>query len=241
MKAIIFNSGLGSRMAGLTEKNPKCMVPLYNGETILERQIRILSDCGMKEFIITTGPYKEQIYEMADKFRELHFQFVENKEYKTTNYIVSMNLANEFLDDDVLLLHGDLVFNYNLIVKLLSHKNISMCLYNEEKALPQKDFKGRFKENKLVEVSVAIFDEDCYAFQPLYKLEKRDLQLWKDKVAEFVKAGKVKVYAEEALNAITNRINIYGMSYKDDYLEEIDNEEDYRRVSSEIKYFDERE
>ena len=37
---------------------------------------------------------------------------------------------------------------------------------------------------------------------------------------------------------ITDKLNIYGMSYKGDYIEEIDNEEDYIRVSSEIKEFD---
>ena len=31
------------------------------------------------------------------------------------------------------------------------------------------------------------------------------------------------------------------MSYKDDYIDEIDNEEDYKRVFSEIKEFDYRE
>lgn len=238
MKAIIFNSGLGSRMVGLTEKNPKCMVKLYNGETIFERQIRILSECGIKDFIVTTGPFKEQLYEVADKFKDLNFKFVANDDYKNTNYIVSMNNANEYLDDDVLLLHGDLVFNKNLVVKLLNNKNKSVCLYNEEKKLPEKDFKGRFRDNKLLEVSVNIFDNDCYAFQPLYKLEKKDLQLWKDKVSEFVENGNVKVYAENALNEITDRVNIIGMSYKDDYIDEIDNEEDYKRVSAEIEEFD---
>ena len=47
MKALIFNSGLGSRMGELTNNNPKCLVKLYNGETILERQIRILSELGI--------------------------------------------------------------------------------------------------------------------------------------------------------------------------------------------------
>ena len=119
MKAIIFNSGLGRRMAGLTEKNPKCMVKLYNGETIFERQIRILNECGINEFIVTTGPFKEQLYEVAAKFENVKFQFVANDDYMNTNYIVSMNNANENLDDDVLLLHGDLVFNKNLVIKLL--------------------------------------------------------------------------------------------------------------------------
>ena len=241
MKAIIFNSGMGSRMGKLTQDKPKCMLKLYNGETIFERQIRILNDCGIKDFIITTGPFKDQLYEVADKFKNSNFQFVSNDNYKNTNYIVSMNNVYELLNDDVLLMHGDLVFNKNLIIKLLNNNNKSVCLYNEEKELPQKDFKGRFKGNKLVEVSVNIFDDDCYAFQPLYKLDKNDLQLWKEKVAEFVNGGNVKVYAENALNEITDNMHIYGMSYKDDYIDEIDNVEDYIRVSKEIELYDYKE
>ena len=76
-----------------------------------------------------------------------------------------------------------------------------------------------FKENKLLEVSINIFDNDCYAFQPLYKLDKNTLQAWKDKVEEFVQNGNVKVYAENALNEITQNLNIQGMSYKDDYID----------------------
>lgn len=238
MKAIIFNSGLGNRMGNLTKNNPKCMVKLYNGESIFERQIRILSECGIKDFIITTGPFKEQLIEVAKRHKNLNFEFIDNPEYKTTNYIVSMNYAYNSLDDDMLFLHGDLVFNKDLIIKLLNNKNKSVCLYNEEKELPEKDFKGRFKNNILKEVSVNIFESDCYAFQPLYKLSKNDIALWKDKVKEFVDNGVTNVYAENALNEITDNLNIVGMSYKDDYIDEIDNEEDYIRVSNEIKDYD---
>jgi phosphoenolpyruvate phosphomutase len=225
-------------MGKLTNDKPKCMVQLYNGETILERQIRLLSECGIKEFIITTGPFKEQLANVTKKYENLKFIFVENPDYKNTNYIVSMNNANNFLDDDVLLMHGDLVFNKKLIEKILKDPRKSICLYNEEKKLPEKDFKGRFKENILKEVSINIFDGDCYAFQPLYKLSKSDIEVWKNKVAEFVSNGNVKVYAENALNEITDEISIYGLSYKNDYIEEIDNEDDYNRVSNEIKFFD---
>ncbi len=241
MKAVIFNSGLGSRMGMLTKSKPKCLVELYNGETILERQIRILSDCGITDFIVTTGPYKEQFFQIVNKYSGLNFSFVDNPDYMNTNYIVSMNNAYDFLDDDILLLHGDLVFNTELIRKILKDERKSLCLFNEDKKLPEKDFKGRFLDNVLKEVSISIFDEDCYAFQPLYKLSKNDIFVWKNKVKDFVNAGNVKVYAENALNEITNNITIYGMSYRDDYIEEIDNEEDYIRVSSEIKFFDYRE
>lgn len=238
MKAIIFNSGVGNRMGQLTENQPKCMVTLYNGETIFERQIRVLSSCGIKDFVITTGPFEEKLKEIAGKFSGLNFTFVKNPNYKTTNYIVSMDYANKYIDDDMLLLHGDLVFNKDLVTKLLSSENKSVCLYNEKKDLPEKDFKGRFSNNILKEVSINIFDSDCYAFQPLYKLSKEDITAWKNKVREFVENGTVTVYAENALNEITDKISIVGMSYKDDYIDEIDNEQDYKRVSREIKDFD---
>jgi choline kinase len=241
LKAIIFNSGLGSRMGELTRNKHKSMIKLYNGETILERQIRILNEYGIKEFVITVGYKKEQIIEMTKKYTNISFYFVENYDYMNTNYIVSMNNAYELLDDNFLLLHGDLVFNRKLIEKILKDKRESICLFNENKQLPEKDFKGRFKDNILREVSISIFDDDCYAFQPLYKLSKRDINVWKNKVKEFVNNGKTKVYAEEALNEITDKISIYGMSYKDDYIEEIDNIDDYIRVSNEIKIFDEEE
>lgn len=241
MKALIFNSGLGSRLKELTRDNPKCMIKLYNGETIFERQIRILSECGIGDFIITTGPFEDQLKECAAKFDNLHFTFVPNPEYETTNYIVSMDNAYDYLDGDTLMLHGDLVFNRELIVKVLQSKEESLCLYNETCSLPPKDFKGRFAGNKLIEVSVQIFDEDCMAFQPLYKLSKKDLFLWKSRVRHMVKAGIRDVYAENALNEISGETGIVGMSYKDDYIDEIDNAEDYARVSDAIRFFDYRE
>ena len=238
MKAIIFNSGLGSRMADLTKNNPKCMVKLYNGETIFERQLRILSECGIKEFIVTTGPFKEQLHEVANKFNNIKVTFVDNPLYKETNYIVSMNYAYDYLDDDFLFLHGDLVFNKGLVLKMLKSDEESLCLYNEIKNKPEKDFKGRIIDGLLKEVSVNIFDDNCYAFQPLYKLSLKDITLWKEKVREFVNEGKTNVYAENALNEITDKTNIRAFSYKDDYIDEIDNKDDYERVTNEIKVFD---
>ncbi|MBQ8245874.1 MAG: iron-containing alcohol dehydrogenase [Lachnospiraceae bacterium] len=241
MKAVIFNSGLGSRMGDMTKDKPKCLVELYNGETILERQLRILGECGIHEFVITTGPHKEKIIAAAENYPELEFAFVDNPDYLSTNYIVSMHNASEYLDDDVLLLHGDLVFNRRLIEKILADKRKSLCLYNEEKELPEKDFKGQFSNNILKKVSVNVFGDDCYAFQPLYKLSKENIAAWKREVAEWVAVGKTRVYAEEAFNNIAKDICIRGLSYKDDYIEEIDNLQDYKRVSEEIRFWDYRE
>ena len=56
-----------------------------------------------------------------------------------------------------------------------------------------------------------------------------------------MKENNVNVYAENALNDILDEINITTISYKDYYIDEIDNEEDYLRVNKEIEKFDKNE
>jgi len=242
MKAIIFNSGLGKRMEDLTKDNHKSMVKLSNGETIYERQLRILSDSGIKDIVVTVGPFKEQLIETSKKeeFNDINFTFVENPIYDQTNYIYSMYLAKENFDDDFMFLHGDLVFDEDLVKKMLKSRNESLCLYNEKKHLPEKDFKGRIKGGNLKEVSINIFDEDCYAFQPMYKLSKEHTLAWSKKVEEFIEAGNDKVYAENALNEILSNgeIDVIAMSYRENYIDEVDTKEDLDRVSREIADFE---
>ena len=152
-----------------------------------------------------------------------------------------MYLASDILKaSPFLTLHGDLVFDRGLVELMLQDSRDDLCLYNADKPLPEKDFKGRFKNGLLKEVSINIFDADCYAFQPLYKLSATTLAAWLQKVREFVKAGNDRVYAENALNEITDQLTIYGLSYAEHYIDEIDNLDDRQRVAEEIMDYDEK-
>jgi len=101
MKAIILNSGEGKRMGELTAEKPKCMVKL-NEETILARQLRLLSDFGVEDVVVTTGPFKEKLREHAKDVSDLNFKFVHNPEYGSTNYIYSLHLIDDIGGEDVL-------------------------------------------------------------------------------------------------------------------------------------------
>ena len=238
MKAVIFNSGLGKRMGDLTKNNHKSMVKLSNGETIFGRQIRILSECGITDFLITSGPFEEQLKEVASQFPDLNFTFVKNPIYDKTNYIYSMYLARQYFDDDVLMLHGDLVFDKKLIHDILTDSRPNLATINHQKQLPEKDFKARVIDDKIVEVGVNIFDDNCFAFQPCYKLSKENVQKWLDNVSSFIERGIDGVYAENAFNEISDKIPIEEFSYVDYYIDEVDTEEDLKRVSEEIRLFD---
>lgn len=239
MKAVIFNSGLGNRMGEFTQNHHKSMAQLKNGETIFHRQIRFLSAEGVKDFIVTTGPFEEQLKKEAADFPELNFTFVRNDVYDKTNYIYSMYLAREHMQDDLLFLHGDLVFNRKLVHDVLRCEDKNTATVNFKKALPEKDFKGRVKDGKVLEVSIHIFDDDCFAFQPFYKMDKATAAAWIAKVEEFIDKGENKCYAENALNEIFASLNVRAFSYEDYYIDEIDNLDDYARVTAEILPFDE--
>ena len=238
MKAIIFNSGLGHRMGDETKTHHKSMTQLKDGETIFHRQLRLLSEEGVRDFIITTGPFEEQLKAEAEDFPELNFTFVRNDIYDKTNYIYSMYLARDYIDDDMLFLHGDLVFDRKLAHDMIQCQEKSAATVNFKKALPEKDFKGRVQDGKVVEVSIKIFDDDCFAFQPFYKLEKAAASAWVGKVVEFIHKGEDKCYAENALNEIFPALNVRAFSYENYYIDEIDNMEDYARVSQDILAFD---
>ena len=55
MKALILNSGMGTRMGVLSSEHPKCMTEIGPSETILSRQLRQLVEIGVSDIIITTG------------------------------------------------------------------------------------------------------------------------------------------------------------------------------------------
>lgn len=239
MKAVIFNSGLGNRMGEFTKNNHKSMARLLDGETVFHRQIRLLSLEGVKDFIVTTGPFEEQLKGEAADFPELNFTFVRNDIYDKTNYIYSMFLAREHMNDDLLFLHGDLVFNRKLAHDMINCEDKNAATVNFKKELPEKDFKGRVKDGKVIEVSIHIFDEDCFAFQPFYKMEKATASAWIGKVVEFIHKGEDKCYAENALNEIFPALNIRAFDYENYFVDEIDNLDDHARVTAQIVAYDE--
>ena len=239
MKALILNSGLGSRMGVLTSEHPKCMTEISPRETILSRQLRQLSDAGIRQVVITTGYYDEVLVNYCRALDlPLDFTFVKNPVYDQTNYIYSIYCAREYLDDDIVLMHGDLVFENEVFDRVLASEASCMTV-SSTLPLPEKDFKAQVKDGWVMRVGVDIF-EDALEAQALYKLNKKDWKVWLDKIAEFCEAGNRKVYAENALNELNGAANIAALDVGDLLCAEIDNPEDLAAVSAKLKAVEDR-
>lgn len=234
MKALILNSGLGSRMGVLTSEHPKCMTEISAHETILSRQLKLIADAGIEDVVITTGYYDGVLVNYCNSLDlPLHFIFVKNRIYDQTNYIYSIYCAREYLDDDILLMHGDLVFENEVLDRVLACTSSCMTV-SSTLPLPEKDFKAQVKDGMVMKVGVDIFNEAMEA-QALYKLKRADWKVWLDKIIEFCENDNRKVYAENALNELNGAANIHALDVQNLLCSEIDNPEDLAVVSAKLK------
>lgn len=234
MKCIILNSGMGTRLGDLTRNNPKSMVHLDENETIFSRAISILSQFDIDEFIITTGYLGDVLKEyVKDNYADLNFTFVHNPVYDKTNYIKSIDLIDDF-DEDLILLHGDLVFDYETAEGILNSKD-SCVVVDSAIDIPKDDFKAKVYDDCVKYIGVDYFEDDSVACQPFYHLKNDDWKIWKEKIKEFCDAGNTDVYAENALNTLTDEITINALDIKGRLCMEVDTKEDLAEVMEILK------
>lgn len=237
MKALILNSGLGSRMGVLTSEQPKCMTEISSRETILSRQLRMIVEAGIGEVVITTGLFDDTLVKYCQSLQmPLSITYVKNPVYRETNYIYSIYQAREFLVDDLLLMHGDLVFE-NLVLDRVMASESSCMTVSSTLPLPAKDFKAVVQDGHIIGVGVDLF-HDAMAAQPLYKLNRQDWKIWLEKIEEFCESDdeqKRKCYAENALNLVTDKCRIVPMDVEDMLCAEIDDAQDLAIVSNKLE------
>ena len=142
MKALILNSGLGSRMGDITSTHPKCMTEISEDETIVSRQLDILNENGINSVVMTTGYYNEVLQEYCDSLGlGIKITYVNNPKFRDTNYIYSIYCARKELPDDIIMMHGDLVFSPEVLKGIINEKNSTMVV-SSTLPLPEKDFKS---------------------------------------------------------------------------------------------------
>lgn len=238
MRAVILNSGVGSRMGKLTQNAPKCFVPLADGHTILERQICQLVELGVEDILITTGPFPGLIkHFVEERFPDLPVTFVQNDLYAQTNYIYSLYLAREYLDTDILLMHGDLVFDTD-VLRRVKDSSRSCMTCDSTLPLPEKDFKAVLDGDHITAVGIQFFENACAA-QPLYKILREDLKVWVDRICAFCEQGIVSVYAENAFNEVSDLCRIYALDVCGALCGEVDNLQDLETINSILTHSEE--
>jgi len=116
------------------------------------------------------------------------------------------------------------------VMEKLAASPVSAVTVDTTLPLPEKDFKGRIRDGRLMEVGVNVFGPDCLELQPAYRFLARDFTRWMQEIERFVEAGNDRVYAENAFNAAWEDIPVYPLDVQGLLCAEIDNQEDRAAV-----------
>ncbi len=215
------------------------MTEISVGETILSRQLKLLAEAGVSDVVMTTGYYGGVLEEYCRSLGlPINITFVKNPEYAETNYIYSIYLARELLDGDMILMHGDLVFERSVLEDVIASESSCMTV-SSTLPLPEKDFKAVIHNGKIDKVGVEFFN-DAMSAQPLYKLNRDDWKVWLSKLTEYCEGGNRKCYAENAFNDVSDKCVITPLDVKNRLCSEIDTPEDLKTVSDKIREIESR-
>ncbi len=130
MQAIILAAGMGKRLGDLTKNNTKCMVEV-NGVRLIDRFISQLSKFNLNRLVIVVGYEGQKLIDyIGHRYDDvLKIEFIHNPIYDKTNNIYSLALAKDALcEDDTILLESDLIFEDEMLEKLVEHPDKNLAL-----------------------------------------------------------------------------------------------------------------
>ncbi len=108
--ALILAAGRGTRLRPTTDRIPKCLVQV-DLRPILCRMLEDLERAGVVEVVVVVGYLGERIREeVGDSWGSMTVTYSENRDWATTNNIVSLLGAAERAKRDFFLIEGDLVW-----------------------------------------------------------------------------------------------------------------------------------
>lgn len=239
MKALILAAGIGSRLRPITNNKPKTLVNI-NGKPILGYVLDSLESNGIREIVICVGFFSDLIINYCElNFPQLNFKFVENKEYDTTNNMYSLYLAKDYLDDDMLIMNGDVVFDKEIIKNLILQKGSVVAVdvkeYFEES---MKIIVGR--DNLVTGISKKFSKKEAYGCSiDIYKIDKKDLENIKKETSQIIEKDKdLNQWTEVMLDNLFKKGELPARPYDINKYKwcEVDNFEDLSRAEIQFNY-----
>ncbi len=123
MKAIILAAGQGIRLGNNFNELPKCLLKIGN-KTILEKQLETLKNVGVIDISIVIGAKGDCWTQRTfDRINNLCEKVILNFDNDITLNAFSTYLGFRYSkEDDILIMDGDLVYNDELLDKIISSK-----------------------------------------------------------------------------------------------------------------------
>lgn len=226
MKALIMAAGKGTRISRYIGGNPKCTVDIGNIK-LIENTIQELNGAGITEIAIILGYKGNVIEEILEPY---NVKVYYNNFYDVTNSIASTWFAKDFLDDDLIIMNGDVFFEHSLLADIINEK-LSPVLFCDDSRKEEADYKFYYENNKLIKYGKELEGEDISGeYIGIAKISKEFISIFGQRLDELIKAQQHGLWWENVLYSLINDYEIYVKEINGKFWAEVDYIEDYERI-----------
>jgi NDP-sugar pyrophosphorylase family protein len=233
---IILAAGMGTRMKHLTNDIPKCLIPV-NGISILHNMLENLSEAGVTHCTIVIGYLGNMIIdEVGDSYKGIQINYIENKDYETTNDMYSLWLAKDIIKRGAFLIESD-IFLKRGVLEEIQKKSQKKSYYITGKYRDDRhniliSTKNRDKINNVYDSDiVSDSNKNTYLISAGILIIQPDfgkkLSSWLD---SFVKEKQLNVYYDLIISKIISGFPLYSYEIPTDNWIEIDRIEDLQKA-----------
>ncbi len=248
MKAIVLCAGQGKRLMPLTERAPKCLLPVDGERPILELQLDALARCGVTRASILVGFGAEHVesFLARKRFAGLETEALYNPFFAITDNLVTCWMARSAMTEDFLLLNGDTIFEPRVLEQLLESARPAITVTIDQKAdgYDDDDMKVRLDGRRLLAIGKTLPPEQSHGesigmlcFRGTGVRTFRDALERTIRRPDALRAWYLSVVNELAQRVAIETANIHGLWWR-----EVDGREDleearasYLRLAPEIQ------
>lgn len=194
MQYIILSAGQGTRMHPFTKITPKAMLRLGHGETVAERMCRIIRNVDKNAHITyVLGFRHEEIEAVLPKDVEV----ILNPFYPVSNSIGSLWFARHLLDQNTIIMNGDIVVEQKAFSKITKLENPATIILDSTKK-DDLDCGVIVEENRVVLMSKT-FQQGYGEYAGIVQMNAEVAGLVRKQVEEMIDGNDLDNWFEYAL------------------------------------------
>lgn len=211
VQTVILAAGRGSRMGTVTDRRPKCLLPIGDG-TLLDHQLDALSAAGVGRIWIVTGYESEQIRRAS----EGRAKVVYNGLWAETNSLYSLWLCRDLCrGGPLLVLNSDVLAHPDLISRLLMHPGNAFS-YDSTSGFDDEHMKVDLEDGWLISMSKSLACNRVKGENVgILRFDERAVPQLFSEVDSLVRGGGRDLWLASAVERLARRVRIRGVDVCD--------------------------
>jgi len=236
MNAIILAAGVARRLAPLTDKTHKALLPV-GGRPVLARMLLALADSGIRETTIVVGHCADQVRALAGKrLGRMAIRYIENPAY-TKGSVLSLYAAREQLTEPALVMDADVLFPREFLRRLLAVPAPSAVLIDRGFADTGEEVKLYTRRDRVIALGKKVVPETWEAVGEgvgFFKCGAAAGPEFVQAMEHVIASGDGLNEYEDALHILLQRVHVGWVDVTGLPWTEIDFAEDLRRAEDEV-------